>query len=96
MAYDNNLWIMPIIHRLYESDHNLHEQQLLAFHQVRSFKRKTNNNATLVCSHIYSVAKVLASISSYCMYSKGDLSSSAAVNVLFIPAAAAAMKALCV
>ena len=31
-----NLQIMPIIRRLYESDHNLHEQQLLALHQVRS------------------------------------------------------------
>ena len=32
-----NPWIMPIICRLYESDHNLHEQQLWALHQVRSF-----------------------------------------------------------
>ena len=37
-----NPWIMHIICRLYESDHNPHEQQLLALHQVRSSKRKTN------------------------------------------------------
>ena len=41
-----NLWIIPIICGLYESDHNPHEQQLLALHQVRSFKRKTKNRVT--------------------------------------------------
>ena len=34
---------MPIICRLYQSDHNLHEHELLALHQVRSFKQKTKN-----------------------------------------------------
>ena len=32
------MWILPIIR---QSDHNPHEQQLLALHQIRSFKRKT-------------------------------------------------------
>ena len=36
-----NLWITPIIHGLYDSDHNPHEHELLALNQVRSFKRKT-------------------------------------------------------
>ena len=39
----NNPWIMPIIYRFYESDHNPHGHELLALHQVKSFKRKTNN-----------------------------------------------------
>ena len=33
---------MPIIHGLYESDHNPQVHEVLALHQVRSFKRKTN------------------------------------------------------
>ena len=30
---------MTIIHGLHQSDHNPHEHELLALHQVRSFKR---------------------------------------------------------
>ena len=36
---------MPIIHGLYESDHNPHEQQLLALHQVRSNERPMSHRA---------------------------------------------------
>ena len=41
MDYAYYLQIIPVIHGLYESNHNLHEHELLALHQVRSFKRKT-------------------------------------------------------
>ena len=37
--YIHNLRIIPIIRK---SDHNPHEHELLALHQVRSFKVKTN------------------------------------------------------
>ena len=43
MHYHHNPCIIIIIHALYRSDHNPHEHQLSALHQVRSFKRKTNH-----------------------------------------------------
>ena len=48
---------MPIICGLYKSDHNPHEHEFLALHQVRSFKRKTNDAITTVSAQV--IVKVL-------------------------------------
>ena len=42
LIFAYNPQIMTIIRGLYQSDHNPHEHELLALHQVRSFKRKTS------------------------------------------------------
>ena len=58
MDYAYNLQIIPIICK---SDHNPHEHELLALHQVRSFKRKTKktrnsyNSTKIRTTHKYNI-----------------------------------------
>ena len=59
--YTINPRIIHVIRRLYDiirqSDYNVHDHQLLALHQVRSFKRKTNKITKSIIHAIWQPVK---------------------------------------